>query len=46
MTIKGLLETDCKDVDEILLRMPAKSKKKNKKVRPLWELVKGERGGN
>lgn len=46
MTIRDLMETDCLDVDEILLKSPAKKQKKKKNVRPLWELVKGKEGGN
>lgn len=39
MTIRDLMNTDCLDVDEILLTAP--KKQKQKKVRPLSDLVKG-----
>lgn len=41
ITIKDFMDTDCLDVDEILLKKSAKETKKKKEVRPLWELVKG-----
>ena len=37
------MNTDCLDIDEILLKAPKKTKKKKQEVRPLSELVK--RGG-
>lgn len=40
-TIRDFMNTDCLDIDEILLKVP---KKKKQKVRPLSDLVKG-RGG-
>lgn len=40
MTVKSFMETDCLDVDEILLSDHSK-KKKGRVVRPLSELVKG-----
>ena len=44
-TIRDFMNTDCLDIDEILLKAPKKKKTKKKKqeVRPLIELVK--RGG-
>lgn len=42
MTIRDVMNTDCLDIDEILLKDPKeKPKKKQKEIRPLWELVKG-----
>lgn len=40
MTIKDYMDTDCLDVDEILLKGSTK-KKKQKNIRPLSELTKG-----
>ncbi len=37
MTIKNVMETDCLDIDEILLSSP----KKQKVIKPLSHLVKG-----
>lgn len=44
-TIRDFMNTDCLDIDEILLKAPKnkKTKKKKQEVRPLSELVK--RGG-
>lgn len=44
MTVRDVMNTDCLDIDEILLEDPDKRKKKTKDIRPLWELVKGEGG--
>ena len=42
MTVKNFMETECLDVDEILLSNPQKNQKKNmRNIRPLSELVKG-----
>lgn len=44
MTIRDVMNTDCLDIDEILLSDPGdrnKQKKTKKEIRPLWELVKG-----
>lgn len=41
MGIRDLMETDCLDVDEILLVSSNKKKKKKKDIKPLAELVKG-----
>lgn len=48
MTIKNLMDTECLDVDEILLSSESKKKKtkKRKEVRPMSELIKNMRGGN
>ncbi|BCA86643.1 hypothetical protein EsVE80_21660 [Enterococcus saigonensis] len=40
MGIRDLMETDCIDVDEILL-VSSNKKKKKKEIKPLSELVKG-----
>lgn len=40
MTIRDLMNTDCMDIDEILLK-DNKPKKKRKKIEPLESLVKG-----
>lgn len=40
MGIRDLMETDCMDVDEILL-VSSNKKKKKKEIKPLAELVKG-----
>ncbi|MEQ7216739.1 hypothetical protein [Enterococcus asini] len=40
MTIRDLMNTDCLDVDEILLVSSGTKAKKKKDVRPLAELVK------
>lgn len=42
MTVKNFMETECLDVDEILLSNPQeKQKNKERNIRPLSELVKG-----
>ena len=41
MGIRDLMETDCVDVDEILLASSNKNKKKKKDIKSLAELVKG-----
>lgn len=40
MTIKNVMETDCLDIDEILLSSP-KKQRKQKVIKPLSHLVKG-----
>lgn len=40
MTIKEFMDTDCLDIDEILLKQSVK-RKKTKQIRPLSDLVKG-----
>jgi hypothetical protein len=40
------MDTECLDVDEILLSNSEKKPKKHKEVRPMSELIKSMKGGN